>query len=328
MRSSSALLWLALAGGMSGAACGSVAASNDAGGMDSSVETAPPTVAEACGQYASSLCGRLNGCAPYALQIIYGDMTTCESRVTLGCMRDLEIPDTNQTTTDMAACARDAGNATCSDLLANVIPASCQIKPGARRDGEGCGSNWQCMSTHCEKTNSDCGVCAPRAAASGACTVDGGCAVGLVCAAQKCVAPGAMTAPCSAAAPCRADLYCSAISNTCATPLSLGASCGGDKDACDFRQGVMCNVLKPAAMATCETIAAAKGGGACGIVNGTLTVCVAFNGCQGATLASPAGVCPNTAADGAMCTDNVHCLPPANCVGGLCRLPSSDACTR
>ena len=172
MRSSSGLLSLLVAvASAGGAACGSVATSNDG-----SVDAAPPTVAQACGQFAATLCARLNGCAPYALQLFYGDMTTCESRVTLGCSRDLEVPDTNQTTTDMVTCARDAANSTCDDLVANVFPASCQIKPGVRVNGEGCGSSWQCTSTHCEKTDGDCGVCAPRAAANGACTVDEGCA--------------------------------------------------------------------------------------------------------------------------------------------------------
>ena len=143
---------------------------------DTGVEMAPPTVDEACGQFATAFCGRLEGCAPFALQILYGDSATCDvARRRSGCMRDLEVPDTNQTTTDMVACAHDANNASCDDLVANNFPASCQIKPGVRVNGEGCGSSWQCMSTHCEKTDGDCGVCAPRAAASGACTVDEGC---------------------------------------------------------------------------------------------------------------------------------------------------------
>jgi hypothetical protein len=332
MRSTLALLFsmaVVAGAGTGGVGCGSVSAQNDGmaghGGGDGGVDAGPPTVAEACGQFASTLCTRLNGCAPYALQIFYGDMATCQSRVELDCTRDLQIMDTNQTTTDRATCARDAANATCDDLVANVFPASCQIKPGPRRDGEACGSSWQCASTHCEKTNGDCGVCAPRMPATGACTVDEGCAVGLVCAAQKCVAPAGMGAPCNAAAPCRSNLYCSAASSACIAPLPLGASCGNDTGACDFRHGVMCNIFAPMAMQKCETIAAAKGGQACGIVNSTLTVCIALNGCQGATLLQP-GVCPNPAADGAQCTDNVHCLAPASCVGGLCRLASAGTC--
>jgi hypothetical protein len=322
MRSSLASLLLVLAvggGGAAAAGCGSVAAQNDGGpGSDAPVETAPPTAAEACGQFASTFCSRLNGCAPFAAQLLYGDMTTCQSRVMLGCTRDLEVPDTSETTTDMVTCARDAANATCDDLLANNLPTSCQIKPGARLNGEGCGSSWQCMSTHCEKKDGDCGVCAPRAGAAGACSVDEGCTQGLVCAGQKCAMPGAMNAPCSDMAPCRANLYCSATSKTCATPLQVSAPCAGDASGCDLRHGLWCNTL--IAAPRCEMAAVAKGGQSCGIVNGTITICVEGNDCQGACLAP--------AEDGQQCSDKVHCLPPANCVGGLCRLPSSAACAR
>jgi hypothetical protein len=313
------------AGGAGVAACGSVAAQNDGGAGDAPAETAPPTAAEACGQFASTLCGRLNGCAPYALSIFYGDSATCMSRVALGCMRDLEVPDTQQTPTGMSACARDANDASCDDLLANAFPTSCQIKPGTRLNGEGCGSSWQCMSTHCEKTTGECGVCAPRAAANGACSVDGGCTLGLVCAGGKCVTPGAAGAPCGAAAPCRANLYCSATTSSCAAPLALGASCAGDTGACDLRQGVSCNFLSAAPK--CETVAAAKGGQACGIVNGTFTLCIALNACPGATLTQP-GACLAPANDGQACNDMTHCLPPASCVGGLCRLPSTASCPK
>jgi hypothetical protein len=334
MRSNLAWLMVVAVSSVGFAACGSVAARSDGGGgasgHDGAADMAPPTADEACGQFASTFCGRLGGCAPLVLQILYGDSTTCESRVVLGCTRDFALPDTSQTTTDMVACARDAANATCDDLIANNLPASCQTKPGSRLDGEGCGSSAQCMSTHCEKSSGDCGVCAPRSSAAGACTVSEGCVAGLVCAAQKCVTPGALNAPCSDMAPCLANLYCSATSKKCATPLPLGAPCGGDSNGCDFKQGVACNTLAAMDQQKCETIAAAKGGAACGLVNNTLTICIERNDCQGLSLIplQTMGVCPNPAGDGQQCTDSVHCVPPANCVGGLCRLPSSASCTK
>jgi hypothetical protein len=358
MRSKSALLLLVLAVGGGGlAGCGSVAAQNDGGagrgggtagtgvggggagggmagtgvgggvgGGGAGGTAAAPTVAEACEQFASTLCNRLNGCAPFVAQISYGDMATCKARVMLGCTRDLTVPDSNQTTTGMVTCARDANNATCADLLANKFPTSCQIKPGNRINGEGCGSPWQCVSTHCERNSADCGVCAARAAAGGTCTMDEGCTLGLVCGAGRCVAPGAPGAACSAMAPCRSDLYCSTPTSTCATPLPLGATCMGDTGACDLRQGVSCNIF--GSPQKCEMVAAAKGGDACGIVGNVLTLCIAFNNCNGLSLIplSTMGTCPNPAGDGQACNDNVHCLPPANCVGGLCRLPSSSTC--
>jgi len=307
-------------GGMGGA--------GGAGGGDAGVDVPPPTVDEACAQFATAFCGRLQACAPFVGQVLYGDRATCESRAALGCMLDFEVTDTNHTTTDMVACAHDATNASCDDLLANNLPASCEIKPGARQNGQGCGSSWQCMSTHCEKTNGDCGVCAPRSAASGSCTVDEGCNLGLVCAAQKCVAPGALNASCGDGAPCRGGLYCNTTSHTCATPMGVGGSCDTDSNACDFAKGIGCNGF--ASPKRCEMVASAKGGEACGIVNNTLTICIVNNTCNGISLIplQTMGTCPNPAADGQQCNDKVHCMAPANCVGGLCRLPSSGSCAR
>ena len=186
--------------------------------------------------------------------------TTCVSRVELGCTRDLEVPDSNQTTGGMAACARDANNASCDDLLANVFPTSCQIKPGTRLNGEGCGSSWQCMSTHCEKTDGDCGVCAPRAAAERRVHRRREAACRAWCARRR-----------SASTPARdgravqrdgaraARTSIAARSATSARRRWRWAHrAGATPSACDFRQGVVVQLLR-AATQKCETVAAAPG---------------------------------------------------------------------
>src|SRR5262245_39119311 len=156
--------WMVAAAATALVACGGVSATNTDAGSD-----APPTVQQACGAFADTLCARLNDCASFIFQLTYGTAATCRERVELGCTKDLEVPETNQTTTEMAACAAAASSATCDDLLADNFPEPCRIKPGPRRDGEGCGSSWQCMSTHCEKASGDCGTCAPRQPANGNC---------------------------------------------------------------------------------------------------------------------------------------------------------------
>jgi hypothetical protein len=60
-------------------------------------------------------------------------------------------------------------------------------------------------------------------------------------------------------------------------------------------------------------------------VNGTPTACVLLNTCSSPVAG---GVCPNPAMDGEACNANVHCVPPASCVNGLCRFPSVAACTK
>jgi len=147
----------------------------------------------------------------------------------------------------------------------------------------------------------------------------------MVCATGRCVTPGDLGAGCDAGHPCRGNLYCSSTA-TCTAKLGPGGSCAGSSDACDLAgQGVACNGFNN----TCVAIAVAKGGETCGIVNGTLTVCVNFDACSGATL-TQTGTCANPAADGEFCgSANMghNCVPPASCDrSNLCRLPSATSC--
>ena len=87
----------------------------------------------------------------------------------------------------------------------------------------------------------------------------------------------------------------------------MGASCAGDNGACDLRKGVSCNFL--AAAPKCEAVAAAKAGAPCGIVNGTLTLCIALDACPGATLTAP-GACIAPAGDGQACNDDAPVWRP------------------
>ena len=311
-----------------GAACGSVKATTDAGGgNDAAAEVAPPTNDEACGQFAQLFCARLGDCAPFAVALLYGDATTCVTRSKLGCTMDQEITDITRTATDIVACAAAASGASCDDLLAGILPAACQPKPGTRINGQGCGSNLQCMSTLCEKPRTDCGTCAPRAAVNGDCTGDDGCTMGLVCANKKCQTPGTSGATCDANHPCRGNLYCSNNGNVCATRSGVaGTACAGDTSICDLPHGFGCNVLSM--NPSCVAVSVATGGNACGFMNGALTLCELNNSCAGATIARPSGTCPNPAGDGQTCGDASHCLSPASCVNGLCRFPSVGSCTK
>lgn len=312
------------------AACGSVSASNTdaggAGGSDGAMETAPLTADQACAQMAQALCNRFNDCAQPAVPLLFVDMATCVSRATLGCTKDQEDADITRTPNDIAACAQALPAASCADLISKVLPAACQTKPGTRLNGEGCGAGLQCMSAHCEITDGSCGTCAPQSTANGNCTSDDGCVSGLVCANKKCVAPGDVGMACNDNAPCRGNLNCNKTSNTCETLQPAGTACGGNAGICDVFHGVICDPKLAAALnPSCVTFTVASGGSACGEVNGTPTACVLFNTCSSP---SAGGVCPNPAMDGEACNANVHCVPPASCVNGLCRFPSVAACTK
>jgi hypothetical protein len=317
------LLWL----GLLPLACGSVTKTSDAGNdgaTDAPIEVAPPTVAQACNQFATSVCDALSACGALALQLFYGDSTTCVTRQTLSCTTDQMASGISRTTTDIVTCAKAVSGASCSDVLAQNFPSACQVTPGTVPNGGGCGSSWQCQSTHCEKPSAACGTCAARQPASGSCTTDDGCNVGMVCANKKCVVPGGLGNSCDDNNPCQGNLYCGAA-GACATLVELGGSCADSSSACDLANGAGCNPLNK----TCVAVAIAKGGEPCGIQNGTLTLCVEGDACPNLTAANPTSVCASPAADGAACgtaAPGQNCVPPATCQMNLCRLPSADSC--
>ena len=93
--------------------------------------------------------------------------TTCMSRAWSWAARRISRFPTRNQTTDRHGCRARATRTTPLRRPAgrNVFPSVVPDQAGHRGlNGEGCGSSWQCMSTHCEKTTADCGVCAPRAA--------------------------------------------------------------------------------------------------------------------------------------------------------------------
>src|SRR5262245_13811554 len=93
------------------------------------------TTDEACAMEAQEICRKLDTCATFWVQLLYGDKTTCASRLTLSCKNDQMVDGITRTAQDMVACANDAGTAICADLVASKFPAACQVKPGKRAAG-------------------------------------------------------------------------------------------------------------------------------------------------------------------------------------------------
>jgi hypothetical protein len=312
--------WRARSFGLVGASVTLFLAATGCGGVSAN---AGVSADEGCGQMATALCNALNACAPVFVQEQWGDATTCVARAKLSCTTDQGIPSITRTPDDLVACAKMVPSLSCADALAGKYPAACQPKPGMIANGAACGSNLQCTSTYCNKTDT-CGVCSPRGAAGGACTVNEGCMNGLVCANKACVAPAEMGGACNLPGqPCRADLYCSASAGagTCLARVEVGGSCAGNTgDACDVFKGAVCNTVFNAN--TCVTIMIAKGGDACGLA--IKTACV--GGVAPCSNPLTTGTCANPAQDGATCGGSAVCLPPATCVSGICRLPSTPDC--
>jgi hypothetical protein len=308
---------------MTAPACGGVTAAADGGGADAPVESHVVTNEEGCNQVAKALCDALNACAPILVQEQYGDEATCISRAALSCVTEQGIAGISRTPNDLVTCASAAAAVMCPDVLAGNFPSACDVKPGTVANGVACGSNLQCQSTYCNKTDA-CGVCGPRQAAGGTCTTNDGCKKGLVCANQLCVTPAGPGQACNLpATPCRADLYCSSAkaSGTCMAKVGAGAPCVDNPgDACDFSKAAVCNTL--ANPNVCVTITIAKPGNACSL--GSKTGCV--GGIAPCSDILFGGICANPAEDGAACGGNAVCIPPATCVNKVCRLPSAPNC--
>jgi hypothetical protein len=297
--------------------CGGVTAASDGGN-----DAAPVTTEDACKQVATTLCDALNTCAPFIVSEQYGDEATCITRAALSCMTDQGTSGITRTPADLVACASAAKGISCADALAGNLPAACDPKPGTIVDGMACGSNLQCHSTYCNKTDA-CGVCGPRQDMGHACTTNDGCQKGLVCASSMCVMPSGPNGACNLPGqPCRSDLACSSSTapGTCVAKEGAGGACAGNNDLCDFSKGSVCNVF--ANPKVCITINIAKPGDSCSLA--TKTGCVGGTDPCSNLIAN--GICANPAQDGATCGGNAVCIPPATCVNKVCRLPSAPNC--
>src|SRR5262249_43518878 len=120
------------------------------------------------------------------------------------------------------------------------------------------------------------------------------------------------------AIPCASPDVC--VSGTCAPAQPAGASCptGGE---CDIAQGAICEPTTH----KCVMVTFAGAGQACGLVGGAIVGCKGGGTCK-VTAGMTQGTCQPAAADGAACdvTNGPHCLPPATCDKGLCRLPDTS----
>lgn len=314
------------------AACSSCSSNkSSSGGFDAGAEAQAEaggavTAAQACNDFATAVCGRLQACAPFGIQTLYGDQATCVQRTALACSPSLGASGSQITAAQMDACAQAIGAETCDQALDNAQPAACNL-PGMLASGAACGSDAQCQSGHCKiaMPGTVCGTCAPRAAAGGSCGVDLDCAAGLVCAPSgsgkggTCATPGAAGASCSATQPCLRTLTC--LNGTCQTPLSAGATCTSPTD-CNGGQGLYCDPQSK----TCKQQQTATAGQPCLDVNGTLTACTANAFCLDAD-GGPEGTCHPTAADGNPCGFGINCVPPAICSSNAkCQLPDPSSC--
>jgi hypothetical protein len=292
-----------------------------------SSSTGTTTIEQACADAASAACQRYQSCSAALVTFEFGDVGTCQTRVSTQCRTRLAAPDEASTPNTLEACVAKFPQVACDKLFSNDPPSECLPPAGTRAQGAACGDDSQCQSAFCGiDTNKVCGTCQSAPAAGAAC-IGQRCVPGLVCDAQtKCVKPGAIDSACDSASPCTPGLVC--FRRKCVAAPGQGAPCdpaGISDPTCDLSQGLYCDPTSH----TCKQAAFGNAGDPCGIVDSTYRACSGSTYCN-ASSALGKGTCQPKAADGAACSTDVSkgapCLAPAVCNNGTCTLGDPAAC--
>jgi hypothetical protein len=273
---------------------------------------------------ANALCQKLGSCAPLPLQVLYGDVRGCASRVALTVAAGTGINGATVGQATIEACAAAYGGLTCTELEDGITPAECNIT-GSLANGTMCGIGLQCQTGYCKvPTGATCGACSAKASGGGACTTTADCPQGDYCNNNVCAALGGTGVGCDAGVRCLGAYYCNATSRTCQSPaISVGAPCSPQSlGSCSGEDGLYCTIG-----GTCAQIGLAATGSSCGLVGTSIVLCSDGGTCALATQFS--GTCVAPAADGTACSmdgGTPNCFPPATCQGGICTLPNPGGC--
>jgi len=296
-----------------------------------------------CKTGSEATCALLQQCNHPGLATDYGDGGTCISRSVISCLANLQAPGTAANAAHNAACATSEGSESCGSYLNLDPPDACAILTGAGATGTPCSHPAQCASGFCAVPPADnCGSCQTPPAKGASCTELDTCGPDLACYKGTCIAYGATVgASCSGTQPCGSGLACvltgDSGAGTCQTAGSMpnaGCDVPATPASCNGDLGLYCVTKAGAAnLHTCQPVATATAGGACGRVDGVETICTAASSCLKADGGS---VCVARAADNAACNSvtGPQCMAPARCIGtpidggatGTCILPGSYSC--
>lgn len=300
-----------------------------------------PSVQQACADSAYARCSHLRTCSAFALELRYGDITTCETSFRTSCMQNLLAPSTGSTPSGTEACVQKIPDWDCVDFTDFVNPPpECSQYFGSRAAGAACAVNSQCQTGFCAiDPGNSCGVCAALPQANTSCQHLTGCGQNLSCqtVTQICAAFGGVDAPCGTGLPCAPGLGCAgydAATNTlgkCEPAVTtVNATCDPKGAGCDFDSGLVCSGQTP----TCVPIVLVGGGQPCGTVGGQEQRCGAGGTCVGAMGTTP-GTCQAAVATGAACDlmKGPPCFPPSRCIAtapggtsGTCQVPDPSHC--
>lgn len=294
---------------------------------------------QACTDFATANCTKLDDCVFNGTSQRYGGASTCRQRQKQICLLRLGATGTGNNPTAVEECVSETATASCNDFDLADIP-ECEAKIGSGANGDPCAFGGQCQSSNCAiVTGTNCGTCAPPNNAGDPCATTS-CSQGFECVAatQQCQPFGSAAAACGTDQPCGAGLFCvtpsGAASGTCeVSGTSVGSVCDPKHQtapACNASMGFYCD----GGTDTCASIVYVTAGAQCGSVSQVVNGCTNASTCFGAQGSTP-GTCVADAADGTSCNTETgpSCVPPSRCVtssptavSGTCRFPNPTTC--
>ena len=310
---------------------------HDTGSPAEAGTEAGTSVTQACTDYASARCARIQSCSPTAMQTHYGDVGTCVSLLIQSCLNGAAAPSTGTTVAELETCVSHVSAWGCHDIIVNKNPPSqCITPPGGLATGAACAFPQQCQSAFCAIVpGAACGVCATAPAAGAPCANLTNCGQDLSCTSANTCEPYAATGgACNGVFPCSPGLTCvgasGATKGTCQTSATTaGAGCGSSGPSCDVWAGLACN----SASLQCAPLVLGGNGDQCGYVNLQNSACL--DGLCAGIVGSMPGTCVQYPAIGGSCdlVSGPSCFVPVRCVAagdggtaGTCQIADATMC--
>jgi hypothetical protein len=207
-----------------------------------------------CSDLWSRRCAEWKTCLPNDFNTRFTSTDDCVSQRGAACAAGFDGEAVTAKPADVKACFDGDKTLSCTQLTrllfdpnadpntTNADPACAKIPAGTRKDGESCAFHAECSGGACIRAG-ECGTCATRQAAGGACKVNEHCKPGLSCGADGKCAPISEKGGDCAVADCHTDLLCGA-DKTCGDRIPDGAACDPTSLSvrCNWFAGSLCDV--------------------------------------------------------------------------------------
>ncbi len=303
----------------------------DDGGSGSPATLGTPT--EICAEYSTHFCGKISSCAPLMLDAFFGGTDGCTNAFSSSCEHGVALDGVALTRASLDSCLDAVDAMTCDAFGGDLeVPDAC-VFAGTLDDGAVCEDNNQCQSSNCYVADGDCGTCQPGASAVGDSCAQADCPSTLYCDedGDVCAERDAAGAPCKQGS-CVLGQQCvmpdeTSDTGTCQPYAAQGAPCndqGIGQAGCNVLAGLFCNPTSN----TCEPIATAALGEACGFIDGALTFCGGGSACGDMDQMTFAGTCVARVAAGESCSDGFQntCEVGLECTDGVCTAEVFPVC--